>query len=282
MMKFNCKAIIKDKMYLLTKSERKIANFVLSHYEQFLNYNISELADNVGVSDATVVRFCRKLGYKGYQDFKVNAAKDVLPKEKHFNPTLKKGDDNSTICKKIFASEISVLNRTLAGLNMEEMEQAADLISNAKKVIFFGSGGSLLVAKDALHKLLKIGIQVFVYEDSELQMMASSLMEPQDLAIGISHSGSTQIVFHCLKNAKTKGASTLSIVTREKTPISKVSDLSIHTASEPTIFQSESVSTRIAQLAVIDCLVAILAFKNYDKSYSSIQNTRNATSRNKF
>ena len=282
MVESSCKEIIRGRMNYLTNTERKIANYVLENYDQVLNSNITELADNAKVSDASVVRFCRSLGYKGYQDFKINAAKDVLPREKHLNPILEESDSPDMICHKIFNLEISVLERTLASLNMREVEKAAQFIFHGKRVLFFGSGGSLLVGQDALHKFMKIGVQVYVHEDRDLQLMASSLAGEGDVVIGISHSGSNYSVLRCLKNAKENGAQTIALVSRGKTPLSKIADVVIDTASEETIFQSESVSTRIAQLAIIDSLVSIVAFMNYDESYRAIQKTRKATSENKF
>lgn len=277
-----CKDNIIRKMPFMTNTEKKISEYVLSNYEEVLNRNISELSEYIGVSDASIVRFCRNLGYKGYQDFRINAAKYILSKEKHFNPVLEKDDDTETICKKIFNSDISTLNQTLFELNREKMEKTSNMIINASKIVFFGTGASLIVAKDALHKLMKIGTFVYVYEDSDLQLMSASLLSEKDVAIGISHSGSNRNVLKCLKFAKENKASSIAIVSRPKTPISKIADVSIHTAYEKTIFQSESVSTRIAQLAVIDTIVAIIAFQNYQFSYESIQKTRNATSENKL
>ena len=86
-----CKQKIMGRKHLLTNTEMKVATYVLDHYEEILNYNITELAENAGVSDASVVRFCKNIGYKGYQEFKVNAAKDVLPSVKHFNPEFVRG-----------------------------------------------------------------------------------------------------------------------------------------------------------------------------------------------
>lgn len=282
MIESSCKEKISGRLNVMTNTERKIADYVFENYEEVLNSNITELAEKAKVSDASIVRFCRSLGYKGYQDFKINAAKDVLPREKHFNPVLEKGDNPEVICRKIFESEVSVLNRTLAGLRIDSVINAAEMIKNAKRVMIFGSGGSLLVAQDALHKLMKIGVQVYVYEDRDLQLMASSLTGKDDLVIGISHSGSNYSVLKCLKNARENQTPTIAIVNRERTPISKTADIVIHTASEETMFQSESVSTRIAQLAIIDSLVAMVAFGNYEESYNAIQKTRRATSENKF
>lgn len=277
-----CKQKIRGKMNLLTNAEAKIANYVLENYDSVLNSNITELAESAGVSDASVVRFCRSIGYKGYQDFKINAARDGLPKESHLNPSLKQSDDATTICKKIFNTEMAVLDRTLASLDMADVERAADMIRKAEKVVVFGSGGSLLVGKDVQHKLMKIGLQVYVYEDMDMQLMASSLMKNGDVALCLSHSGCNANVVHCMKNASENGTGTIAIVSQGKTPVSKNADIALYTASEEMIFKSESVSTRMAQLAILDCLVAIVAFEDYEDSYNAIQRTRKATSRNKY
>ncbi len=278
----SCKQKIRGMMNHLTNTENKIARYVLDNYDTVLSSNITELAEKAGVSDASVVRFCKSLGYKGYQDFKINAAKDILPREKHLNPSLEPSDDMGTICKKIFGTEVAVLDRTFAGLDMKAVEQATRMIRDAKKLVVFGSGGSLLVGKDAQHKFLKIGIQVYVYEDMDMQLMASSLMKSDEVALCISHSGYNSNVVNCMKNAGENGAGRIALASQGKTPVSKNADVVLYTASEETIFKSESVSTRIAQLAIIDCLVAIVAFEDYDDSYQAIQQTRRATSQNKF
>lgn len=282
MVRGSCKEIIRGRMHLLTNTEMKVANYVLDNYEEVLNANITELAENAGVSDASVVRFCKSLGYKGYQDFKISAARDVLPRDRHFNPSLEQGDDPETICKKIFTSEVNVLNQTLASLEMNVVYQAAESIKAAGRLIFFGSGGSLLVGKDAQHKFMKIGVRAYVYDDIDMQLMSSSLMEEGDVAFCVSHSGSNYNVLKCMKNAQENGAVAIALVGQGKTPISKRADIVLYTASEETMFQSESVSTRIAQLAIVDALVAIVAFEDYENSYNAIQETRRATSEGKL
>ena len=102
MVEVSCKEKIMGSMHLLTNSESKIAKYVLDNFNETLNYNVSELADKAGVSDASVVRFCKSLGYKGFQDFKISAAQDILPRDRYFNPSLEQNDDVMTICKKIF------------------------------------------------------------------------------------------------------------------------------------------------------------------------------------
>ena len=266
----------------LTQREKKIAEYVNENREAFLNDTITEFAEKAGVSDATVVRFCRHIGYKGYQDFKMHAARDLLPRERQYNPVLERDDSASAICNKIFNSEVSVLSRTLLDISVENLVEIATRIRSSNRVVLFGTGGSMNVAKDAVHKFMKIGIMIHVYEDVDLQNMASSLLGPEDMAIVISHSGSNLNAIKCLENAKTGGAFTVALTGYSRNPISKAADRTVQIASEQTIYHSESVSTRIGQLAVIDALVALAAFQDYDASYRAIESTRAATSDAKF
>ena len=266
----------------LTKREQKIVDFIKQNGDSFLNETIIEFSEKAGVSDATMVRFCKYLGYKGYQDFKVNCARQMLPKETQISPGLDQGDDSSVICSKVFNSEMSVLSRTLLEIDIRVLEQIADKLRSAGKIALFGTGGSLNVAKDALHKFMKIGLMVYVYEDIDLQHMAASLLREGDVAVVISHSGSNVSSLRCLELAKEGGAFTVALTGLGKNPISRAADLTVHIASEKTIYQSESVSTRIAQLAVLDALVGITAFEDYDNSYEAAMATRRATSHRKF
>ena len=123
-----------------------------------------------------------------------------------------------------------------------------------------------MVAHDALHKLLKIGIRCIVEEDADVQAMESALLKKGDVAIGISHSGAT----------------TVGLTTYGKSPMQRLCDYVLMTSTKETVFKSESVTARIAQLAVIDSLVAVISFMDYDTAYAAIQKTRNATSSHKF
>ena len=278
----SCKERIKAKMPQLTETEKKIGKFVLENYETVLQCNVSELAAHSGVSDASVVRFCRSIGYRGFQDFKMNLARDILPPDRQLNPILGRGDTTEEICRKIFLSEENVLNRTLLGLNIEDLHRLAMKICHARKIVLFGTGGSQAVCNDVQHKFLKVGIETIAQSDIDMQLMESSLMNEQDVAICISFSGCNTNVQECIKNAKSGGAFTAGIISQGKSPLSKLVDVVFYSAYEETIFQSESVSTRIAQLAICDCLVSSVAVLDYDQAYQSILNTREATSVGKY
>ncbi len=265
----------------LTKREKSIMEYLKANGDSFLNDTITELSEKIGVSDATMVRFCRHLGFKGYQDFKVHVAKEMLPSERQVNPELQPDDDPATICSKVFNSEMSVLSRTLLETKVDVLEEIVERLNAAKRIVIFGTGGSLNVAKDALHKFMKIGIMVHVYEDMDLQRMAASLLDERDVAIVISHSGSNLRTIRCLELAKEAGAYTVALTGLGKNPLAKEADITVRIAAEKTIYQSESVSTRIAQLAVLDTLIAMTSFKNYERSSEAVTATRNATADSK-
>ncbi|MBS6395916.1 MAG: MurR/RpiR family transcriptional regulator [Clostridiales bacterium] len=282
MSEISCLTNIQSKLKLLTNTEKKVADFILNNYRETLDYTVTELAEHAEVSDATVVRFCRSVGYKGYQDLKINLARDAIAPYKHLNTSLEEADTPAQITEKMIRSEISVLEETINLLDMKEMELAATAIKNAKRVFLFGSGGSILVAQDAMHKFLKIGVQCIVQMDADVQAMESALMEKGDVAIGISHSGTNRNVIECLKNARANGAITIGLTTYGKSPMQKHCNCLLMTSTKETVFKSESLTARIAQLAVIDSLSAIISFMDYEKAYEAIQKTRNATSERKF
>ena len=264
-----------------TVAERKIAMYIRDNFTQILHCTLLELAEMIGVSDASVVRFCKSLGYKGFQEFKINAALDTIPSGQQYNPKLEKEDSPAQVCQKIFATEIAALQQTAQALDMENVERVAQVLSRARRIVFAGSGGSMFVALDAYHKFLKIGFHVCAVEDEDIQLMEASLLQKDDVLFAISHSGNNVHVLRAAELAKSCGASVIALTSEGKTNLSQLADYIITTVSEETIFRSESGSTRLAQLAVVDSLVAIIAFYDYDRSFQAIYKTRAATSDNK-
>ena len=277
-----CREKIEASLSYLTETEKKLASHVLEHYDEILNQSVSELARRANVSDASVVRFCRSIGYRGFTDLKINMAKDLVPRERSLNPVLEEGDDPATIIRKVFASEISVLDRTLQQMDPGVIMEIAERIYAAKKLVVFGTGGSSIVARDIQHKFLKIGITALVFDDVDLQLMNSALLDKDDVAIAVSFSGSNVNTVNCLKNAKKAGAYCVGVVSQRKSPLSRLADRTVYAAYDETIFQSESVSTRIAQLAILDAIVSCTAFCNYNRFSAAIEKTRASTAENKY
>lgn len=278
----SCLMNIKSKLKLLTEAESKVANYVLENYMSILNFTVTELAEKSNSSDATVVRFCRSVGYKGYNEFKINLAQDAIVPYKHLNSELEEGDTPAEIINKVIRSEIAVLEETLNILDDKALGKAAEFISKANKVALFGCGGSSIVGLDAMHKFLKIGVHCIAQMDVDVQAMQAGLLSEGDVCIAISHSGTNRNVIDCLKLAKQSGVTTIGLTTQGKSPIQKNCDIVLITSTKETVFKSESVTARIAQLSVIDSLVAAVSLLNYEGSYEAIQKTRKATANRKY
>ena len=276
-------SLIKTKLDTFTKSERKIAEYILKNHNDILDATITELAEKINTSDASIARFCKTLGCKGYQDFKIRLAKEILPKYKQLNVSIEKNDTPEILCQKIFNCEIATLHENLEIVNVDTLKEAAEHIKSADHVEIFGSGGSFIIGQDIKHKFLKIGIRCSVISDIDMQSMSASLLKKGDVVIGISHSGGTKSIFHCLDIAKKNGAFIILLTATAKSPMSRLADIVIPVISKETLFKSESNAARIAELVIMDVILAILVsdnnYKNYDKK---IHVTRMSTSENKF
>ena len=274
---------IHSKLSGFTKSEKKIAEYILKNSNDVLNATITELAERIATSDASIARFCKTLGCKGYQDFKIRLAKEILPKYKQMNIAIENSDAPETICQKIFNNEIAALHETLEIMNVDNLKEAAARIKAANQIEIFGSGGSFIVGEDIKHKFLKIGIKCSVISDVDMQAMAASLLDKNDVVIGISHTGSTKSILNCLNIAKKNNAYIILLTAATKSPMVKLANLVINVSGKETLFKSESSTARIAELVTMDTIFAILVADNsYNNYYLKIQKTRLATSENKL
>ena len=263
------------------KTERKIAAYLLENFDKSLHSTLLELADGIGVSDASIVRFCKSIGYTGFQEYKINAAMQCVPEPRLYNPSLSVDDSPAELCDKIFAIESSALEQTKQELDIKVMNEVVVLLINAKRINLVGTGGSAISARDFQHKLLKIGVRAELQEDKDLQLMSASLLTENDVLFAISHSGSNLHVAETIDLAKKKNAKVVTLTMKSKNVLVEKADYPLYVVSEKTIFESESFSARLAQLAMLDCLVALMAFKNFDGSLEAMKATRLATSVNK-
>jgi RpiR family carbohydrate utilization transcriptional regulator len=206
-----CIAGIRSFYPSLFEAEKRVADFVLSRSEDVINMSISEVADLSKVADSTVVRFCQDLGYRGFQDFKIHLAKDLVPFENIIHEDISREDDVPSIVKKIFNSDMTALSDTLALLDMTEFEKAVDAIAAAKKVEFYGLGNSASVGMDASYRFLQIGVSSKAVVDAHVQVVSAGLLNEEDVAVGISHTGESKETVKAMRYAKLSGATTIGI-----------------------------------------------------------------------
>ncbi len=266
----------------LRTAEQRVADFILGHAEELIYLTVTELAERTQTSESTVVRLCQKIGYKGYQEFKIMLARDLVGPTETVYEQIAPTDSLEVLKAKVFQANAQALKDTIEVLSDAELRRAVDALSAARKIEIYGIGGSGPLAFDAYHKFMKLGIPSVWLNDSDLMAMSSMLMETGDVALGISHTGASRDVCDAMEHAQAAGATTICITHQATSPITKVSHIKLFTAAKETAFGSDATSSRIAQLSIVDTLYAGIANQDYDKALIRIQKTRQASAGKRY
>lgn len=274
----SCLGNIRSYYPRLSEKEKKIASYILEHPDKIIHSTINEVAEDLAVADATVFRFCKRIGFKGYQAMKIALASEVITPIKQIHEQITEGDDEKVISEKVFNSNIRTLENTLQILDQHAMQKAVELIYQANRVEFYGTGGSMVIAMDAYHKFIRTGVKAFAFIDSHFQLMSASQLTKNDLAVIISHSGTNKDTINILQMAKKNGAKSIGITSFPKSPIAQNVDVALFTSSDETEYRSEALASRIAQLSLIDALYVNLMIKNKEKAKESLEKVRDAIS----
>ena len=269
------KTTLKIKMLYneMGSAEKKIADWIFENPSGIIPLSISELAEQCGCGEATIVRFARRVGFGGYQELKISLAQEEGKKE--INDTISAQDSCFEIFEKISNDIYCTLESTKKFISQEALNSAADLILNARKIVVFGLGNSGAIALDMQHKFLH------AYTDNHMQAIAASHLTSSDVAVGISHSGSSRDIVEALEIAKKNGAKTISITNRGKSPIIKQSDFVLSTASDETQYSILGLNSRIAQLAIVDALYSFVLCQN-PGTHTAIKSTEKALQTKKY
>jgi DNA-binding MurR/RpiR family transcriptional regulator len=247
-----------------------------------IHLTVTELAEKTQTSESTVVRLCQKIGYKGYQEFKIMLARDLVGPTETVYEEIVAGDDIPALKQKVFAANAQALKDTMEVLQDDELERAVLAISKARRIEIYGIGGSAPLAFDAYHKFMRLRLNAVWLSDGDLMAMSSSLLGENDVALGISHTGGSRDVCDAMENAQVAGSTTICITHRATSPITKVADVKLFTAAKETLFGSDAMSSRIAQLSIIDTLYAGIANTNYEQSLAHIQKARQASAGKRY
>lgn len=272
----NCLGQIRSHYARLSEKEKKIADYILNNPENIIHSTINDVAEDLHVADATVFRFCKRIGFKGFQAMKIALAAEIIEPIQQIHEEISELDDERTVMEKVFHSNIHTLKSTLNLIDETSIEQAVDLLLKAHRVDFYGTGGSAVVAMDAYHKFIRTGIKAFTFLDSHFQIMSASQLTKHDVAVVISHSGTNKDTLNILKTAKKNGTKIIGITGYPKSPLAKNSDVVLYTSAEETEFRSEALSSRIAQLSLIDALYVNVMKLNKEKAKKSLDKIREA------
>jgi RpiR family transcriptional regulator, carbohydrate utilization regulator len=274
----HCLASIRSHYPQFSETEKKIADYILENSTQIIHSTINSLAEDLGVADSTVFRFCKRIGFKGFQAMKIALASEIVTGLKDIHERVDEGDTPQTIASKVFRSNIKTIEDTLMVIDESRLQEAVDALTGAESIEFFGSGGSGVIALDAYHKLIRTGLRVRATSDSHIQLMTASQMTEKDCAVFISHSGSTKDILQTLEIVKETGAKTICITNFAKSPLSQGVDVPLYTVSEETDYRSEALSSRIAQLTLIDTLYVNIMMRREETGQEALKKMRKAIS----
>jgi len=247
-----------DNQQSLRKSEAKVATYVLAHANDVIKMRIVDLAAQSEVSEPTVIRFCRALGFDGFQSFKLQLAQQLGLGSVYTQFAV---DDNDTVAdlgNKVFDTTIGSLLTVRDELNPEVLEQAINTISNARRVEFYGFGASGSVAADAQHKFFRLQLSTAAYTDPHIQHMSAISLSTEDVVVAISQSGETQALLQSVNLAREAGATVIGVAP-QNTSISHQCSIPIYVNMEEDLQSFTPVSSRIAHLVVIDVLATGVA-----------------------
>jgi DNA-binding MurR/RpiR family transcriptional regulator len=252
---------------------QRIAEFIEQHAQDVVHMSVSEVAERTGASEGSVVGLCKSLGATGFQQLKIVLAQSVVQPVQLIHEDLDRADDAATVMAKIFHSNVQALHDTQATLSPAALEQAVELLRAAERIEIYGIGSAAPIAEDAHYRMRRIGLQARAVVDSHMQVISASLAGPEVAVLTVSHSGSTHETVTATRLAKEAGARTVCITNFGKSPIQQFADVLLLTMARETQFRTEAMTSRLAQLAIIDVLIACLALRDYDRSVASIGRT---------
>ncbi|MET8350143.1 MULTISPECIES: MurR/RpiR family transcriptional regulator [unclassified Micromonospora] len=265
----------------LSPAEQRVARLVVSDPAAAARRTITDLATAAETSEATVIRFCRSVGMDGYPQLRIRLAAEAArrvepPDARVVGGDIPPGADLAQIIATIAFNDARAVEETAEQLDPAICEQVVEAIANAGRIDIYGAGASGFVASDFQQKLHRIGRIAFYFPDVHTALTSAALLGRGDVAVGISHTGTTSDVIEVLEQARTRGAVTVALTNFPRSPITDVADFVLTTAARETTYRSGATASRLAQLTVVDCLFVGVAARNRSRARKALEATAEA------
>lgn len=250
-----------------SNATQSLASFALKMRDDIPSMSIGAFAHNASVSQTTVVRLCKELGYRGYRDFRIAMAEsrghrrgaDLLGAD--VPATADPTTETRSIARQVIRINADILTDTYDILDVEAVERAMDLILKSSHVHLVGLGSSAPVVLDLQQRLLRLGLAASCYSDSHIIATISATARPGSMFFGISYSGTSRDVVECLETASARGHPTVALTSITASPLAQAADVILISAVRDMSIRAETISSRISQLAIIDILIVALTFR---------------------
>ncbi|MFQ6372723.1 MurR/RpiR family transcriptional regulator [Shewanella sp. YIC-542] len=236
-----------------SKSERKVAEVILASPQTAIHSSIATLAKMADVSEPTVNRFCRRLDTKGFPDFKLHLAQSLANGTPYVSRHVEEDDSPDSYTNKIFESSMAALDTARQSVDPIAINRAVDVLTQAKKISFFGLGASAAVAHDAQNKFFRFNVPVVCFDDVLMQRMSCISCDEGDVVVLISHTGRTKSLLDIARLAKENGAAVIAITARNS-PLSRECTLPVTMEVPEDTDMYLPMASRLAQLVIVDVL----------------------------
>lgn len=274
--------MISQQLVELSAAERKVGECVLAQPKWFVHAAIADIAKEAGVSQPTVIRFCRSLGFQGLSEFKLDLSAglshDGMP---YVHEELNSSDSMQNVMDKIIGHTAAAVLGSVKSLSVSNLEEAVHLLAKARRIEFYGAGNSGIVAMDAQHKLFRFGLSTVAYVDSHVQIMAASVLSDQDVLVVISYSGTSLDLLDAVAIAKANGTPVIGL-TPADSPLGMICDCVISVVSPEDSAKYTPMVSRLLQLMVVDMLTIGLALYLGENVSEMMAKTKNSIKLKQF
>lgn len=273
--------LILNNKYKFSSTDLIIADYFAKHSDDLINKTIAQLSQEILVSETSIFKFVKKLDFDGFQQFKLSVATN-LPNKKSSTPAYLMADNEEIfetdsaldIAKKVVHTNISSLASMLPSLEGMQFQEAINIIDTSHSIQFFGMGGSSIIALDSYHKFLRTKYTCVYNPDYHIQLSIASKLDNADCAILFSHSGSTTETINLAKILRKNGVKIISLTGNPNSELNKLSDACIIINSKESLFRTESLTSRILYLTVIDIIYINLMYMDIETNLNSINHIR--------
>ncbi len=245
----------------LGRAERRLADWITADPQQAVRSTVEQIGERSGASYATVIRFCKRLGYDGYKQFRNSLIEDLAAESdepaRATGVAIAAGDDPQRISDKIFESSVALLQQTRAVLDLDALERAVSALANAREVYFIGTGTSGLSARYAFTRFFRIGIRCSSETDATLTKQKVAILGPGDVLFAISSSGRSAGVVEAARIARDAGAQVISLCDFAVSPLTRAADIALSTTPRNVgHFLDKEMPLIVGQIGIIDVLFA--------------------------
>ncbi len=278
MVNYSVKIKIKSLYREMSSTDKLISDYVLKNIKNVSRSTISDISNELNIADSTFFQFTRKLGYKGFKDFKIALLTENFDPGISIHEKISKKDNEILMVHKVFDSSIRSIEDTRKLIDDNVFNQTISILTESSSVTFYGLGGSNAVAFDSYHKYLRSPLKVNYASDFHIQLMNASLSSENDCAFIISHTGLSKETIEIAQLLKENNSKIIVLTSYPLSPLAKLADTVLVTSSEETAYRSESLSSRLSQLCIIDALFVTIMFKKEKKAKLSLSKIRDAIS----